>query len=83
MQYKELHVSSLSRFLSCPYKYKNDTEPRDIVGSTYKGDILNLAVLSTGPYDKYIDWYTKNYPIDFKATEVVKKACAEAREYVN
>jgi len=76
-----IHVTSLTSFIQCPFKFKNDEYSPDIA-ETYPGDMLNIAVNSNGPTDAYFTWYMANFSVDFKQIHMMKKAHAEARKYV-
>lgn len=77
-----LHVSSLSKYNTCPYQYRWD-DSEVTVNSTYKGDILNMWVQNPeADLWAYLQWYQKNIDWDFKNNEMIKKSIEWVREYI-
>lgn len=82
MARKVLHVTSLTKFNVCPFNYKHDKDEVK-VDSTYKWDILNIAVLNpnVGIWP-FMNWYLKNVDWDFKTSMVMHDVVTKAREYI-
>ena len=74
----QLHPTSLTSFMCCPYKYRYDKSDI-LVKNVMPGDILNIAVCSDGDTKPFLDYYLENYDGDFKQSEMLRKIYENVR----
>lgn len=77
---KQIHVTTLTKFNKCPWDYMYNTDQAELK-NTYKGDILNTAVLSMWPLWPRVKFYSENIDSDIVELEKLKKVILEARAY--
>jgi len=77
---EQVHVTMLTRFNKCPADFMY-SESKPLLKYTYKGDILNTAVLSLGKLGPWVKRYSKYITSDFKELEKLKKVILDARWY--
>lgn len=79
---KQIHVTTLTKFNKCPWDYMYNKEQAELK-NTYKGDILNTAVLSMWPLWPWAKFYAENIDSDIVELEKLKKVILEARAYAH
>ena len=79
MTLEVIHVTNLSQYNACPYLFSQPQKPLH-PEITYRWDILNVAVTSSGLLSPFIKWFAKNMRFDMKEVHIMKEIYEWARK---